>query len=500
MSLARNAVTGAGRYAVGAVFALVVTPYAYHTLGAERFGVWALGGIVLAWARLLDLGLYRALVWHVARASARGDPRSAAAALATARRLAVGLAAGTAGAAWVAVDVAVGRVFVVPPGLRAEAEAAIVGTALVAAIETACAPWQAALDGVGRMDVGNAIDAIVQRIASPLGVLVVLGAGWGIPGLVAKNVAAAVVAGVLYHRGLRRVAPDLAASPASWNARTARDLVAFGRHAQAVTLASALVEPAAKTLLSREVGLAAVAAYEIAARVTGQCAGVLGALAGALFPAAAAAGAGDGAGRDRVALYRTAMRYHAWLVWPAYAVLVALAGPFAAAWLGPGRSDVADGVALLGAGWVVAVASLPAFHVAMAGGRPDLSTVGGLTTAGVGIAAAAALVGPAGGRGVAGGVALGLAAGGVVLLVRFGRAFGLGAAALGILPWRVAAAAGAAGGAAHWVAGQLPAALSGVAVAGAVGLGIAAGVLGATGAITAADRARLARAVRSRGR
>lgn len=499
MSLARNAASGAGRYVVGAVFAIVVTPYAYHTLGAERFGVWALGGVVLTWARLLDLGLNRALVWRVARAVGDGDPASALTALATAQRLALGLAGLTVGVTWLAAGMVVARVLGVPPDLRAEATTALVGTAVVAAIETACAPWQAALDGAGRMDLSNAVDAVVQRVASPLSVLVVLGAGWGIPGLVAKNIAAALVAGGLYRRLVRRALPaSWAGGAGAWDGTVARDLLAFGRHAQAVTLASALVEPAAKTLLSREAGLAAVAAYEIAARVTGQAAGVVGALAGALFPAAAARGAG-GRPTDRdalVALYRRAMPYHAWVVWPTYAVLVALAGPFVAAWLGPGRADVADGIVLLGAGWAIAVASLPAFQLAQAGGRPGLSTAGGLTTAGVAIAAAALLADGYGYRGVVGGVALGLAAGGVVVLTLFARGFGLSPVALGVLPWRVAVAAGVAAATARWVGGHLPAALWAAAAAGAAGMAAAAGVLVVTGAVAAGDRARVADWVR----
>lgn len=492
MSLARNAASGAGRYAVGVVFAIVVSPYAYHTLGADRFGVWALGGVVLTWARLLDLGLNRALVWRVARAVGDGDAPSAVAALATARRLALGLAGLTVGATWLAAGMVVARVLGVPPDLRAEATTAIVGTAVVAAIETACAPWQAALDGAGRMDLSNAVDAVVQRVASPLGVLVVLGAGWGISGLVAKNIAAALAAGGLYRLLLRRAMPAWAGIAGGWDGTVARDLLAFGRHAQAVTLASALVEPAAKTLLSREAGLAAVAAYEIAARVTGQAAGMVGALAGALFPAAAARGA---AGRptDRaalVALYRRAMPYHAWVVWPTYAVLVALAGPFVAAWLGPGRTDVADGIVLLGAGWAIAVASLPAFHVAQAGGRPGLSTAGGLTTAGIAVAAAALLVDGYGYRGVVGGVALGLAAGGFVVLALFARAFGLSPVALGVVPWRVAVAAGVAAAMARWGSAHLPAGLWAAVAAGAAGMAAAAGVLVVTGAVSAGDRAR----------
>lgn len=499
MNLARNALTGAGRYAIGAVMALAVTPYALRVLGAERFGIWALGGVVLTLFRLLDLGLNRALVQNVAACAGRGDPASAASAVATARTAALAIAGAAAVAVWAAAGV-VATVLGIPleSPLLAEASLVVAGTAVFAAIEATCAPSQAALDGLGRMDLSNVVDALVQRIASPLGVVVVLGLGWGIPGLIVKNLVTAAAAGALYAWLLHRRSPALGGAWLGWDPAAARQLLGFGRHVQAVSLASALVEPAAKTLLSREAGLAAVAAYEIAARVTGQLSGVLGSLAAALFPAAAARGAagadataGESASRGELAkapptaregpaalveLHRTAARYNAWLALPAYALLLVLARPFVDAWLGAGQADVAAAIQWLGAGWAVAILSLPAFHIAQAGGRPRLSTAGGMTTAAVAIAASMLLVGPYGLDGVAAGVGIGLAAGGLAILGLFTYSFRIGLVTLGVLPPGAIVAATAAAAIASWTVARLPAALWAVGVAGGMGVAVAGGM------------------------
>jgi len=494
--LARNALTGAGRYAVGAALALAVTPFALGRLGEARFGIWALAGALLALIRLLDLGLNRALTHRVA--TARGEGRSARTAAATARAMAIGLGGGAVAAvAWAAGPLA-GQILRIPAELRDEAVYVLVGTACVAAVEGAFAPNSAALDGLGRMDLTNIVDTLVQRILSPLGVVVALGMGWGLPGLVWKNLATAGLAGALYLALLRREAPDLARPLVAWDGASARDLLAYGRHIQAVALLSAMIEPFNKALLSRHAGLDAVAIYELATRVASQLSGVFLALAATLFPAAAelraAAGSpGAATGRDAavLALYRRAARYHAWLVWPAYTLMIGLAGAFVTAWLGPGFDRLAPAIRLLAVGWGVAILSLPAFLVAQAAGRARLSTIGALVTAATAIAAAAMLARPAGLGGVVAGLSLGLAAGALVMLVLFKRAFRLSARDLGAGQGRAAIAA-ALGGAAAWgAAGALPGSLVTVGLAGLFGLAVYAAAMHATGALDSADRALL---------
>jgi len=245
-------------------------------------------------------------------------------------------------------------------------------------------------------------------------------------------------------------------------------------------------------LLSRLVGLEAVALYELALRVVGQVGGLFLSVATALFPAAAAARAGEpAAGGALVPLYRAAARYVAWLALPAYGLLVALAPAFVGAWLGPGYGQAALAMRLLAAGWLVAILATPAFLVAQAGGAERLSTNASFVTAGVSVFAAAALVPSAGLGGVALGGSLGLAAGGLAILAAFGRRFGLSVPDL--LPWgaRAPLAAAVSAGLAAALVRAAPPSLGGVVVAAAAGLAAYAGLLAVTGAVRPADRALL---------
>lgn len=507
--LARNVLAGGGRYLVAALLALIVTPYALGVLGDERFGVWALAGAVRATLRLLDLGLNRSLMRAIADAGGRGRVESARPALATSRSLAAVLGVAMPVLIWLAAGWVVGDLFRVPLPLRPEAVYVVVGTAAVAGIDTMFAPYQAALDGVGRMDLTNGVDT-VQRILSGLGVFIVLAAGWGLPGLVWKNLLTALIAGVAYRHLLHRRAPKLASAKPRLELAQARSLLTFGRHVQVVNLGAMVVEPVSKALLSRHVGLDAVALYELATRVTGQVGGAFLALSTALFPAAAterAAATAEESEEAVVALHVSAARYLAWLVAPAYAMLLVLAPAFTAAWLGGGYDAVALGIVLLGAGWLPAVLSTPAFVVAQAAGRERLSTTASLVTVVVAVGASVGLVRPFGLTGVFAGVAAGLAAGGLAILVGFVRVYRLSWTAAWGLDVRVAASATlgglVAGGLAAVLGGLAPdsliGALGGVALAGALGLAVYAVALIALRATSRAEIARLANLLRAAG-
>lgn len=449
LQLLRNALSGGGRFAIGALTALLVTPFALSHLGDARFGLWALAGAAIGLVRLLDLGLVRALTREVASALGSGTADDAASAVRSARALMLLLGAGSILTAWWLREPLLAGLLALPPPLRAEAGYVLIGSVAVAALEGAFAPYQAALDGLGRMDLSNVVDGLVQRLLSPLGVLLVLGAGWGLRGLIWKNLVLALLAGLIYAGLLGRLAPALRAGAPRLDRAATRRLLAFGRHVQAVNLGSALIDPVAKTLLGRGAGLETVALYELANRVTGQLGGACMALSNALFPAAAelaAAGTGSDAARARlVALHRRATRYTAWLVLPAWLILIALAPLLFEAWVGPGYADSARALRLMSGGWILALLALPAFLLAQAGGQPRISTVGGLVTPAVSIGLCLLLVEPLGLAGAGLATSAGLAAGALVTLGLFARRFGLGAAEALPLGWRgpLAALAGA---------------------------------------------------------
>lgn len=487
----RNAILAAGRYGVAALLALWVTRYALERLGPKQFGVWALASALVPLLRLLDLGVSRALTRAVAVADGEGDVRAALPALAAGKVMLVLLGLTVLAGMWLLRGLFV-QLLAVPPELVEVTAYVLVGTAALVLVENIFGSNLAALEGLGRMDLTSGVDT-VQRLASALGVVVVLALGWGLPGLVWKNLLTALLAGIAYRRLLAREAPVL--SRASWrlDPAAARAVLAFGRHVQTVNLASLLVEPVAKTLLSRSWGLDAVTLLDLALRVTSQLGGAFLAFCAALFPAAVATRARAGHADDRamVSLYRTAARLVGLLALPAFGLLAVLAGPFVAAWLGMGYATVAELLSVLALGWLLACLGLPAFLVAQGGGQARLATAAGLVTGGVSLASMLILVRPFGPLGAACAMAMGLAAGGLAARFLVARHYALptrGPRSLPLRAWMaLLAALIVAAGLAQW----LPVSLLAVIGSGLAGLGVYAALLAASGVVTAAERAAL---------
>lgn len=485
----RNAFLAVGRFGVAALLALAVTRYALEQLGPDQFGVWALAGALVPLLRLLDLGMGRALTRAVALAEGEGELDAALPALGAGKVTLVLLGLAGLVGMWLLRDGLV-RLLAVPADLADVTAYVLVGTAALVLVENLFASNQAALEGLGRMDLTSGVDT-VQRLASALGVVVVLALGWGLPGLVWKNLLTACGAGLAYRVLLARQAPALARAPWRLEAAAARGLLAFGRHVQTVNLASLLVEPAAKTLLSRSWGLDAVTLLDLALRVTSQVGGGFLAFSAALFPAAVATRARAGTAADAAleSLYHSAARLIGLLALPTFGLLAVLAGPFVAAWLGAGFAAVAGLLSILALGWLVAGLGLPAFLVAQGGGQARLATGAGLVTGGLSLLGALLLVPPFGPFGAAAAMAVGLAAGGLVARVLVARHFALPLWGARSLPWRAWVALALALAVAAGLAYGLPPSLATVVGSGVVGLGVYGGLLLAGGVVTAAERA-----------
>ncbi len=471
--LVRNAASGPVRYGSAALLGVVVTPCALHVLGSQAFGVWALAGAVLTTLQFLDLGLTRAITRDVASAIGGEDPLEAVQVLAAGRSALLMLAVTSAGLVCLFRHPLAVGLFQVPTPLVDEATIVIAGTALVAALQLAMAPYAAALDGLGRMDLSNGIDTL-QRIASSLGVVVVLALGWGLVGLVAKNLVTVAAAGVGYRWALNRQEPLFGQLPMTWDSSRIRKLTGFGRHVQLTNAGAALIEPLTKTVLARGSGMESVAFFELAWRVVASLSAGFMAAATALFPAAATAQATESLRGGRTSLVRplhsSSAALLAWFALPCYAISIALARPFATAWLGPAYAAVGDAMAVLAFGWLIAVLSLPAFLVAQATGRERLSTFASLVTVSGTVLGLRLLTADYGLSGASVGVASGLIAGALAIQVLFSHSFG---------DWRLlwpfspaGLATGLLSGLAAWRIQQLWA--SGWTALGLAGLGAAA--------------------------
>ena len=200
-----------------------------------------------------------------------------------------------------------------------------------------------------------------------------------------------------------------------------REILPFGLKLQGGSLLTSRFDPISRFGMSSFGGLAAVGTFELAQRALMQLRQLIVNPSQQLMPAFAHYKDLE----SRKSLYMKAM---AALSVSAILILggAALVAPVLAwLWLGDVPSHFWEFTAVLAVGWIVNVASAPAYHLSVSNGRLKSIAMGGLATTVLGPLLAVALGYQLGDRGVALGTALGLALGGAITIAIASRANGL---------------------------------------------------------------------------
>lgn len=346
---------------------LVIAPYMLHRLGAERFGFWAILGVVSGLFLTFDFGVGAALTKFVAEFAAVGDLRARRGVFTLGLLLYVGV-----GVLWALALIGFRGVvldfFHVPAASRAEMSAALVAAACTAVLLCAYTVLGSVLTGLQRLDLFNGIGSAVT-LAQLVGVALLLASGRGlvaIAWLQAGTTAAGTLAAAVALRGLD---PGLALDPGSASWPLWNRLTHYGGALQVINLGVLCQFQLPKILLGRLESLRDVAHYELGLRVAFTAWSVALLLAPPLIPALAHLDSiGD---RERLMrLYRRASRY---LVGAGFVIgggLLALARPVFALWMGAGQAAAASVCAALGALMMVNMLTTPGCLVVRSTGRP----------------------------------------------------------------------------------------------------------------------------------
>ena len=350
--------------------ALLAIPPVISGLGAERFGLLALGWVILGYFGVLDLGMGRATTKLVAERVAEDDAEGVAAVTWTAAAVQVVLGTAAAALVMVLAPVLAGRVFQVPPELAEEAERSFRLLALGIPFALLSNAFRGVLEGAHRFDL-VAAGRVPLQSANYVVPLLGVWAGLGLPGIFAWMVAVRA-AGALGFALLGLRVWGRAFAPRRPSPAEARALLGFGGW---IALSGAVIPVflyldrfLIGSLRTLEEVTFYTAPYDVASRLLFIPAG----LAGVLFPLySGLASRGDRAGIGRST--SAALRWTAILMAPLAALVVVAAPELLSLWLGPefaARSTTV--LRLLAVAAFVNALGFPAVALVEGVGRPDL--------------------------------------------------------------------------------------------------------------------------------
>lgn len=444
LRMAHNSLYSLLRLALLLPLPLLIVPFMLARLGAERFGVYAIVALFASYTQLADFGLGLALTKFSAEFVAQQQWARLDAALNTILVFYFGVGLLVVALVLPSRHALASLIPNLTPTLRQEVALVIGLTAIAFALNLTLGAFNATLQGLQRMDITN-LTALGAGLGLYLGIFITLSLGGGLIGIALLSLALALAAGAANAVFVHRLIPTFRLRPAAFDPRYLRSVLRYSLNIQGSALTELLFDPFSKLVITRFLGVALVAQFEVGQRIITQLRAIFAVALQPLLPGVShlhAAEPPDAAhpGQAQVAVqrvYARSVRYVYLFGWPAYLLLIVMAPWLLHAWLGPGYADAAFVMRLLTCAWFVSLTAFPPYLILQALGHAHLCLRAQLVQGLTNLTLALLLVGPFGLRGVVTAACMALLSGSLLVIVAFAHTLQLSPARLArAVPWR----------------------------------------------------------------
>ncbi len=326
------------------VVGLVSLPLILRGLGDAPFGSWVLlqtFSATTGWLSLADVGMSTSTTRAVAGSMAIDDRAGAGTSIGSSIAVFAVLGAAGGSALAIAGPAFLPGFFNTPAALRDDLRVAIMVFGAQVAVDLLGRGFSACLDGLQRVDLSRAVDALRRAIAA-VGIATVALAGGGLRGVAVSSLGATVagtaLAGLVLMGTLRHAGPrHCSLTPSGAQMRA---LLAHGRTVALLGPLSVLHRTMDRVIAGTVFGPAAVTLVEISTQVQSCADAILSASGYAVVPSASWLHAR----KDRASmreLLEKGTRYSLLATLPAVAGAGVLSGPLVRVWLGEGQAEAA---------------------------------------------------------------------------------------------------------------------------------------------------------------
>ncbi len=394
-TVARNtAFNLAGRF-WEALVGLLLTPYIVAKIGPSGWGLWAIVNVLTSYASLMDLGFGAGYSKYIAEHAGRQERREISAIVSTGLAAYSVIGGALVAVVWFVIDPAIAGVLHAlawfRPGIDADVttseQVELVGfllrwTIVLYAVSNLVSVFTSVQTGLQRMGLTNIL-SVAGSFVKLVAVVVLLEAGYGVPGLLYANAAVMIFFGIGSALIAFSLVPDLRIGPTHVTRNAFDRLFGFGWRTQIARLSNLVMFQTDTMIIWAYYGiiggpsLTRVGVYRIGEELAGKVRQIPLPLLSALIPAFSDLDARREEGSLQ-RLYITSSKYFAAAALPLLLFTVASAGMLMHAWMGPGYELAAGVLRILCVGLIANVLPGAAVAVALGKGRADLQMKAGL--------------------------------------------------------------------------------------------------------------------------
>lgn len=339
-----------------------MTPYIVGHLGVERYGTWAIIGVLTGYLGLLDLGIGTSFVKYIAEFSVKKDHNKINELINTGFVFYSGLGTIIVVLGFILVDPLL-TLFHFPPTIYAEASFVFILALLLFNVSNALSCFTSILEGMQRMDISNKVN-IVMAVPNVIGTVYFLEKGYGLRGLMLNNAINFILLSIIKVIISMRIFPEIKLDPRRFNKSMFSKLLKFGYKLQFSRLAYLVNFQTDKLLITYFLGIGYVAYYQLGVTVLQKVREIPLLMVSALVPAVSEIESTHGQGMLRE-LYIRGSKYLIFVSTPLLFFLLTNASTIMLAWMGSGYERAALVIQLLGIGYFAATVSGVASTIAV---------------------------------------------------------------------------------------------------------------------------------------
>ncbi len=242
-----------------------LTPFIFRTLGAEKFGIWAVMFTVTSYFSLLDLGAGGSFTKYLAEHKAKQETEQINNIINHGLLFYLPLAAAQFAACYLLVDFFL-SVLKIPAPYMDETRSVLIYGILAFCLQSAITPVRSLFEGFQKMGVLNLIK-IAASIPRAGGIIFVLLSGYGLRGLALNEVGFALLSAILYLIFAYRVFPEMKLLPSRIDGNTFKKIFSFGYKVQVAKIAYLINFQTDRFIIGYFLNTAAIGFYDIGNRV-----------------------------------------------------------------------------------------------------------------------------------------------------------------------------------------------------------------------------------------
>ena len=356
-----------GRF-LGVLVVLFLTPYIIRHIGIERFGIWAIIGVITGYFGLLDFGIGASFVKYISEFYTKKDYEKINQVVNTGFVFYSIFAILIITLAFFIINPLL-TFFKIPAYLHNESLFVFLLGITLFGISNAISPFAAIQSGLQRMDITNKV-SIAISIPTIAGTIFFLEGGYGLPGLMVNNAIILLISSITNLIIAFKILPELKFNLFSFSRKMFKKLFSFGYKVQISTIASLFHFQLDKILLAYFLNIGVVAYYEVAAQLASKARAIPLLLISAIFPAASELEAK--ADKETLhELYFRSLKYVILVGLPSSLLIILIANPFITLWLGKGYEKSALTLQILTVAYLFNIITGPGFFILNGIGKPQ---------------------------------------------------------------------------------------------------------------------------------